>query len=70
MRIAGPIVENPRWLAAVKQMMEAAGTPWRLHERFGPTSAEQAVRWVDSVAALGADHIKVRNWPSRESAKQ
>ncbi|MBD0320775.1 MAG: amidohydrolase family protein, partial [Gemmatimonadetes bacterium] len=23
-------------------------------------------RWVDSVAALGADHIKVRNWPAPE----
>src|SRR5688572_750109 len=28
MRIASPIVENPRWLAAVKQMGEKAGTPW------------------------------------------
>jgi hypothetical protein len=66
MRIAGPIVENAQWLAAVKQMGEAAGTPWRLYERFGPTSAEDAVRWVDSVAALGPDHIKVRNWPAPE----
>jgi imidazolonepropionase-like amidohydrolase len=24
------------------------------------------VRWVDSVAALGPDHIKVRNWPAPE----
>src|ERR687888_1379219 len=66
MRIASPIVENQRWLAAVKQMVEASGTPWRLYERYGPASAEQAVRWVDSVVALGADHIKVRNWPSPE----
>jgi imidazolonepropionase-like amidohydrolase len=66
MRIAAPIVENARWLAAVKRMGQAAGTPWTLYERFGPTSAEEAVRWVDSVAALGPDHIKVRNWPAAE----
>ena len=64
MRIAGPIVENQRWLALVRRMGEAAGTPWRLYERFGPGSPEEAARWVDSVASLGADHIKVRNWPS------
>jgi imidazolonepropionase-like amidohydrolase len=66
MRIASPVVENARWLAAVKRMIEAAGTPWTLYERFGPTSPEEAVRWVDSVAALGPDHIKVRNWPAPE----
>jgi hypothetical protein len=66
MRIAAPVVENARWLAAVKRMGEAAGTPWTLYERFGPTSPEEGVRWVDSVAALGPDHIKVRNWPAPE----
>src|SRR5438093_1252737 len=69
MRIASPIVENQRWLAMVKRMGEAAGTPWRLYERYGPTSADEAVRWVDSVVALGADHIKVRNWPSSEISR-
>jgi hypothetical protein len=66
MRIAAPIVENARWLAAVKRMGEAAGTPWTLYERFGPRSPEEAVRWVDSVTALKPDHIKVRNWPAIE----
>jgi len=66
MRIASPVVENPGWLSAAKRMSEQAGTPWTLYERFGPTSPAEAVRWVDSVAALGADHIKVRNWPSPE----
>jgi hypothetical protein len=66
MRIASPIVENADWLAIVKRMGERAGTPWTLYERVGPTSAAEAVRWVDSVAALGPDHIKVRNWPSPE----
>jgi imidazolonepropionase-like amidohydrolase len=63
MRIASPVVENQRWLAWAKEMGERAGTPWRLYERFGPASPQDAERWVDSVAALGADHIKVRNWP-------
>lgn len=63
MRIASPVVENQRWLAWAKEMGERAGTPWRLYERFGPASPEDAARWVDSVAALGADHVKVRNWP-------
>lgn len=63
MRIASPVVENQRWLAWTRQMSAQAGTPWTLYERFGPASPEDAVRWVDSVAALGADHIKVRNWP-------
>jgi imidazolonepropionase-like amidohydrolase len=64
MRIASPVVENQNWLRAVKRMSEQAGTPWQLYERFGPTTTEEVERWVDSVAALGADHIKVRNWPA------
>jgi Amidohydrolase family len=64
MRIASPVVENVNWLRAVKRMTEQAGTPWQLYERFGPTTTEEVERWVDSVAALGADHIKVRNWPA------
>jgi hypothetical protein len=60
MRIATPIVERPDWLRWVDSINP--GTPW-LAERFGPTSPEHAVRWVDSVAALGPDHVKVRNWP-------
>ena len=66
MRIASPVVENADWLAAVKRMGERAGTPWRLDERVGPASAAEAISWVDSVAALGADHIKVRNWPAAD----
>jgi imidazolonepropionase-like amidohydrolase len=65
MRIASPVVENARWLAAVRRI--AVYEPV-LRERFGPTSPEEAVRWVDSVAALGPDHIKVRNWPAPEIA--
>jgi hypothetical protein len=66
MRIASPVVENVRWLAAARRMTEQAGTPWRLHERVAPASPEEAVRLVDTFVTLGADHIKVRNWPALE----
>lgn len=66
MLIASPVLENARWLAAVQQLIEQAGTPWTLYERFGPTTVGDAVHWVDSVADLGADHIKGRNWPIPE----
>lgn len=69
MKIASPIVENPRWLRWAQEMGEKAGTPWTLHERFGPSTPGEASRWVDSVAALGADHIKVRNWPDSEVSR-
>lgn len=60
MRIATPVVERPDWLAWVRRINP--GAPW-IAERFGPATPEEAVRWVDSVAALGPDHVKVRNWP-------
>jgi hypothetical protein len=69
LKIASPVVENPGWLAAVRRMIDASGTPWRLHERFGPGNPEEAVAWVDSVAGLGADHVKVRNWPAADAAR-
>lgn len=69
MRIASPVVENPRWLAFARRMGEQAGVPWTLYERFGPSTPEEALRWVDSVAALGADHIKVRNWPDTTTGR-
>ena len=53
--VPSPLRSRPR--------ISAAGTPFTLYERFGPASPDDAARWVDSVAALGADHIKVRNWP-------
>jgi hypothetical protein len=64
MRIAAPVVENPQWLAAVRGWEEAAGksTEW-MNGRFGPASPDEARRFVDSAVAIGADHIKVRNWP-------
>jgi hypothetical protein len=66
MRIASPVVENARWLAAARRMTEQSGTPWRLYERVAPASPKEAVRIVDTFFTLGADHIKVRNWPAPE----
>jgi len=70
MRIASPVVENPNWLRFARESYEKAGasTEWA-RERFGPSTADEAVRFVDSVVALGADHIKVRNWPAAAVAQ-
>jgi imidazolonepropionase-like amidohydrolase len=67
MKIASPVVESPRWIAAVRAMQEREGVPtgWLAH-RFGPSTAAEAMAFVDSVAALGADHVKVRNYPAPE----
>jgi hypothetical protein len=67
MRIAAPVVENPQWLAAVRGWEEKAGksTEW-MNGRFGPATPDEARRFVDSAVAIGADHIKVRNWPVAE----
>jgi imidazolonepropionase-like amidohydrolase len=65
MKIASPVVENPRWIAAVRGMQEREGqnTDW-LAFRFGPSTPAEAIAFVDSVARLGADHVKVRNYPA------
>jgi imidazolonepropionase-like amidohydrolase len=42
MTVASPVVENPGWLASIREMEERAGVPWKLYERFGPGSAEEA----------------------------
>ena len=64
MRISAPVVENPQWLAAVRGWEEQAGksTEW-MNGRFGPATPNEARRFIDSAVAIGADHIKVRNWP-------
>ena len=70
MRIASPVVENPNWLRFARESYEKAGasTEWA-RERFGPSTTDEAVRFVDSVVALGANHIKVRNWPAAAVAQ-
>ena len=67
MKIASPVVESPRWIAAIRRMEEREGLPteW-LNHRFGPSTPAEAIAFVDSVARLGADHVKVRNYPAPE----
>lgn len=67
MRIAAPVVENPQWLATVRKWEEEAGksTEW-MKGRFGPATPAEARLFVDSAVAIGADHIKVRNWPAAD----
>jgi hypothetical protein len=67
MRISAPVVENPQWLAAVRGWEEQAGksTEW-MKGRFGPATPDEARRFVDSAVAIGANHIKVRNWPAAD----
>ena len=69
MKIAAPVVENANWLATVRGWEEEAGmsTEW-MNGRFGPSSQAEARRFVDSAVHMGADHIKVRNWPPAEIA--
>lgn len=70
MKIASPVVERPNWLAAVRKFLAEAGASTEtLKERFGPNTVDEMVRWVDSVKAIGTDHIKVRNWPNAEISK-
>ena len=70
MKVSSPVVERPNWLAAVRKFYSEAGASIEmLKERFGPNSPEEIVRWVDSVKAIGADHIKVRNWPNAEISR-
>ncbi|HUE90351.1 MAG TPA: amidohydrolase family protein [Vicinamibacterales bacterium] len=66
MRIAGPIVEDARWLEAVRSIPEGRsfldGSP-----RIGMAMAAEAQPTVDSLVRLGVDFIKVRNAPPREA---
>jgi hypothetical protein len=64
MKVASPVVESVRWMETVRRWETEAGknTDW-LDVRYGPRTPADAVHFVDSAVALGADHIKVRNWP-------
>jgi hypothetical protein len=64
---AGPIVERAGWLADVRRSARARGdtTPeGLLAERIAVETPEDARRAVDSIAALGADFLKLRNDPA------
>lgn len=66
MRIAGPIVENARWLEAVRSIPEGR-TYLERSPRIGVGTAAEAKIAVDSLVRLGVDFIKVRNAPSGEA---
>jgi len=64
---AGPIVEAGRWLRAVKQLSAGLKQPnlmAELDRRLALDSAADGPRVVDSLARLGVDFIKIRNFPS------
>lgn len=68
--LAGPIVENAAWLANVRRAARARGdtTPEALFsDRIAVATSEDARRAVDSVAALGADFLKLRTDPPPEA---
>jgi hypothetical protein len=63
----GQIVESARWLNAVIGRVEPLNQPGLLAElrsRFAIDSAPDGPRIVDSLGRLGADFIKIRNFPS------
>lgn len=65
--LAGPIVERAGWLADMRGSARARGdtTPeGLLAERIAVETPEDARRAVDSIAALGADFLKLRNDPA------
>jgi imidazolonepropionase-like amidohydrolase len=68
-KAAGPIIENARWIAAVREMSKKANNkePDWLAYRVGVLTPEDARKAVDSIADSGADLIKIRNNPSREA---
>ena len=68
-KAAGPIIENARWIAAVREMSKKATNkePDWLAYRVGVLTPEDARKAVDSIADSGADFIKIRNNPSREA---
>ena len=64
---AGPIVERGNWLRAVRQMSQRLNQPGLVAEmdrRLALDSVSDGVRAVDSLAKLGVDFIKIRNFPS------
>lgn len=62
MRLAGPIVENAFWLKRVREL-GVAGLARDLEERIPVSTDADAVKAVDSIAAMGVDVLKLRNAP-------
>lgn len=65
-RIAGPIVENAAWLARVRARGVTSFDTW-LAERIPVETEADARKAVDSIVALGAEVLKVRNAPPTDA---
>jgi hypothetical protein len=66
-KAAGVIVESARWLQMVRNLtrpLNRPGLTQELDRRFAVATAEDAERAVDSLAKLGADLVKIRNFPA------
>ncbi len=66
----GNIVESSRWLRSIIGRTEKLDQPELLAElkrRFALETAADGPRVVDSLARLGVDFIKIRNYPSAEA---
>ncbi|MGE0441369.1 MAG: amidohydrolase family protein [Gemmatimonadales bacterium] len=66
-RSAGLIVESARWLTAVIDLTRPLGRPdllADLERRLSVGTPEDAERAVDSLRRIGADFVKIRNYPS------
>ena len=64
---AGPIVERGNWIRAVRGLGERLKQPGLIAEmdrRLPLDSVGDGPRMVDSLARLGVDFIKIRNFPS------
>jgi hypothetical protein len=67
---AGPIVERGNWIRAVRGLGERLKQPGLIAEmdrRLPLDSVSDGPRMVDSLARLGVDFIKIRNFPSPRS---
>ena len=67
MKVPGNIVESARWLDNVVGLVQKIDQPELLAElrsRFGLNEPADAERAVDSLAGLGVDFVKIRNYPA------
>jgi hypothetical protein len=66
MLLAGPIVENSRWLENVRTYVRQMGDKKLMEDlaaRIPVSTPESAVQAVDSIITLGGEFLKIRNDP-------
>ena len=62
--VASPVVERAAWISAVKKYAVDSGDTALAHDmdsRIGLNTPEDAIRAVDSIVAMRADFVKIRN---------